>query len=161
MIKLRATLESKEDVIRELIIDENLNLEELHKSITKNFQLDEFEIASFYKTDSDLNLGKEISFFNTSETVGESLVMNQVIISTLLYSPETQLIYVYDFLKMWRFYIQYVEKVVSIESTNLYSKGKMPSEAPKFNFESEENIGEFDPFEEELEDFDKFEDYEY
>ena len=60
MIKLRATLESKEDVIRELVIDENLNLEELHKSITKNFQLNEFEIASFYKTDSDLNLGKEI-----------------------------------------------------------------------------------------------------
>ena len=53
------------------------------------------------------------------------------------------------------------EKVVSKESTKLYSKGKMPSEAPKFNFESEENKGEFDPFEEELEDFDKFEDFEY
>ena len=59
MIKLRVTLESKEDVIRELIIDENLNLEELHKSITKNFQLNEFELGSFYNTDSDLNLGKK------------------------------------------------------------------------------------------------------
>ena len=45
MIKLRVTLESKEDVIRELIIDENLNLEDLHKSITKNFQLNEFELS--------------------------------------------------------------------------------------------------------------------
>lgn len=161
MIKLRATLESKEDVIRELIIDENLNLEELHKSITKNFQLNEFEIASFYKTDSDLNLGKEISFFNNSETVGESLVMNQVIISTLLYSPETQLIYVYDFLKMWRFYIQYVEKVNSIESTNLFSKGKIPSEAPKITFESDKEKEEFDPFRETFDDFDEFKDYEY
>ena len=161
MIKLRATLESKEDVIRELIIDENLNLEELHKSITKNFQLDEFEIASFYKTDSDLNLGKEISFFNTSETVGESLVMNQVIISTLLYSPETKLIYVYDFLKMWRFYIQYVEKVNSIESTNLFSKGKIPSEAPKITFESDKEKEETDPFRETFDDFDEFKDYEY
>tara|TARA_B100000683_G_scaffold106518_1_gene104803 strand:- start:21746 stop:22231 length:486 start_codon:yes stop_codon:yes gene_type:complete len=161
MIKLRATLESNEDVIRELIIDENLTLEELHRLITKNFNLNDFEMASFFQTDSDLNLGREITLYDTSEKGGESLVMNEVIISTLLYSSETQLIYVYDFLKMWRFYIQYVEKVVSIESTNLYSKGKMPSEAPKFNFESEENIGEFDPFEEELEDFDKFEDYEY
>ena len=57
--------------------------------------------------------------------------MNEVIISTLLYSSETQLIYVYDFLKMWRFYIQYVEKVNSIESTNLYSKGKIPIERQK------------------------------
>ena len=161
MIKLRAILESNEDVIRELIIDENLTLEELHRLITKNFNLNDFEMASFFQTDSDLNLGREITLYDTSEKEGGSLVMNEVIISTLLYSFETQLIYVYDFLKMWRFYIQYVEKVVSIESTNLYSKGKMPSEAPKFNFESEENIGEFDPFEEELEDFDKFEDYEY
>ena len=161
MIKLRATLESKEDVIRELIIDENLNLEELHKSITKNFQLNEFEIASFYITDSDLNLGKEISFFNTSETVGESLVMKQVIISTLLYSPETQLIYVYDFLKMWRFYIQYVEKVNSIESNNLFSKGKIPTEAPKITFKSDKEKEEFDPFRERFDDFDEFKDYEY
>ena len=161
MIKLRATLESKEDVIRELVIDENLNLEELHKSITKNFQLNEFEIASFYKTDSDLNIGKEISFFNTSETLGESLVMNQVIISTLLYSQETQLIYVYDFLKMWRFHIQYVEKVNSIESTNLFSKGKIPSEAPKITFESGKEEEEFDPFRETFDDFDEFKDYEY
>ena len=160
MIKLRATLESKEDVIRELIIDENLNLEELHMSITKNFRLNEFEIASFYKTDSDLNLGKEISLFNTSETVGKSLVMNQVIISTLLYSPETQLIYVYDFLKMWRFYIQYVEKVNSIESTHLFSKGKIPSEAPKITFESDKEKEEFDSFFERFDDFDEFKDYE-
>ena len=67
MIKLRISLESKEDVIRELIIDENLNLENLHKSIIQNFQLNEFEMASFYQTDSDLNLGKEISLFDTSE----------------------------------------------------------------------------------------------
>ena len=49
MIKLRATLESKEDVIRELIIDENLNLEELHRLITKNFNLNDFEMLPFIK----------------------------------------------------------------------------------------------------------------
>ena len=38
---------------------------------------------------------------------------------------------------MWRFYIQYIEKVVSIESTNLYSKGKMLLKRQKLTFESE------------------------
>ena len=98
MIKLRAILESNENVIRELIIDENLTLEELHRSITKNFNLNDFRNA-FFQTDSDLNLGREITLYDTSEKVGESLVMNQVIIISLLYSSETQLIYVYDFLK--------------------------------------------------------------
>ena len=94
-----------------MIIDENLTLEELHRSITKNFNLNDFEMKTFFQTDSDLNLGKEITLYDTSEKPEESLVMNQVIISTLLYSSETQLIYVYDFLKMWRFYVQYIEKV--------------------------------------------------
>ena len=87
--------------------------------------------------------------------------MNQVIISTLLYSSETQLIYVYDFLKMWRFYIQYVEKVISFKSTNLYSTGKIPIEPPKITFESDNKKGEFDSFGEEFSDIDEFEDYEY
>ena len=43
MIKLRVTLESNEDVIREFIIDENLNLEDLHKLITKNFKLNDLK----------------------------------------------------------------------------------------------------------------------
>ena len=60
MIKIRATLESNEVVIRELIIDENLTLEDLHRLITKNFNLGDFEMASFFQTDCDLNLGCEI-----------------------------------------------------------------------------------------------------
>ena len=48
MIKLRVTLESNEDVIRELIIDENLTLEELHISITKNFNLNDFEMKLLF-----------------------------------------------------------------------------------------------------------------
>ena len=161
MIKLRATLESNEDVIREFIIDENLNLEDLHKLITENFKLNDIEMASFYQTDSDLNLGEEISLIDTSDKVEKSLKMNQVIISTLLYSNETQLIYIYDFLKMWRFYIQYVEKVSSIESSNLYSIGKMPNEAPKINFELDKEKEKFNSFIEPYEDFDEFKEYEY
>lgn len=159
MIKLRITLESKEDVFRELIIDENLNLEDLHKSIIQNFQLNEFEMASFYQTDSDLNLGKEISLFDTSEKAGESLIMNQVSISNLLHSSETQLIYVYDFLKMWRFHIQFIENKEGDE--DLISIGSMPNEAPEINFEEQKQKEEFDPYGDAFDDFDEFKGYEY
>lgn len=157
MIKLRVILESKEDVIRELIIDENLNLEDLHKSIIQNFQLNEFEMASFYETDSDLNLGTEISLFETSEKTGESLVMNQVIISSLLYSSDTQLIYVHDFLKMLRFHIQFIE----YKEGDLICIGSMPNEAPEINFHEQKQKKGFDPHENIFDDFDEFNDYEY
>ena len=159
MIKLRITLESKEDVFRELIIDENLNLEDLHKSIIQNFQLNEFEMASFYQTDSNLNLGIEISLFDTSEKAGDTLVMNQVSITSLLHSSETQLIYVYDFLKMWRFHIQFIEH--KEEEVNLISIGSMPNEAPEISFDEQKQKKEFDPYEDVFDDFDEFNDYEY
>ena len=161
MIKLRITLESKENVIRELIIDENLNLEDLHKSIIQNFQLNEFEMASFYQTDSNLNLGKEISLFDTSEKAGDTLVMNQVSITSLLHSSETQLIYVYDFLKMWRFHIQFIENKKAGEGEDLISVGSMPNEAPEISFDEQKQKKGFDPYEDVFDDFDEFNNYEY
>lgn len=161
MIKLRVTLESKEDVIRELIIDEKLNLENLHKSIIQNFQLNEFEMASFYQTDSNLNLGKEISLFDTSEKAGDTLVMNQVSITSLLHSSETQLIYVYDFLKMWRFHIQFIENKKAGEGEDLISVGSMPNEAPEISFDEQKQKKGFDPYEDVFDDFDEFNNYEY
>lgn len=161
MIKLRVTLESKEDVIRELIIDEKLNLEHLHKSIIQNFQLNEFEMASFYQTDSNLNLGKEISLFDTSETAGDKLVMNQVSITSLLHSSATQLIYVYDFLKMWRFHIQFIENKKAGEGEDLISVGSMPNEAPEISFDEQKQKKGFDPYEDVFDDFDEFNNYEY
>ena len=161
MIKLRVILESKEDVIRELIIDENLNLEYLHKSIIQNFQLNEFEMASFYQTDSNLNLGIEISLFDTSEKAGDTLVMNQVSINSLLHSSEKQLIYVYDFLKMWRFHIQFIENKKAGEGEVLISVGSMPNEAPEISFDEQKQKEEFDPYEDVFDDFDEFNNYEY
>ena len=66
MIKLRITLESKQDVIREIVIDSELNLEQLHTEIIKHFKLDAFEMASFYIADVNLDLGQEIPLFDNS-----------------------------------------------------------------------------------------------
>ena len=77
MIKIRITLESKEDVIREILVNPENNLEYLHQSIIKNLKLDEFEMASFYIIDSNLDLGDEIPLFDTSEKNRE-VIINQV-----------------------------------------------------------------------------------
>lgn len=144
-----------------MIIDEKLNLENLHKSIIQNFQLNEFEMASFYQTDSNLNLGIEISLFDTSEKAGDTLVMNQVSITSLLNSSETQLIYVYDFLKMWRFHIQFIENKKAVDGEVLISVGSMPNEAPEISFDEQKQKEGFDPYEDVFDDLDEFNNYEY
>ena len=161
MIKIRATLESKEDVIRELVINESLTLDMLHYDIIEKFNLDKFEMASFYQVDSELNLEKEYPLIDTSEVGQSPLTMNKVSISSVLFEKKCRLIYIHDFLKMWRFYIEYVEQVNSKEKIYLSSIGKMPNEAPEIIFKSENKIRNNVSFESQLDKEDEFSEYEY
>lgn len=161
MIKIRATLESKEDVIRELVINEDLTLDMLHFEIIKKFNLDRYEMASFYQVDSELNLEKEYSLIDTNALEQSNLTMNKVSISSVLFEKKCRLIYIHDFLKMWRFYIEYVEQVNSKEKIYLSSIGKMPNEAPEIIFKSENKIRNSVSFESQLDKEDEFSEYEY
>ena len=161
MIKIRATLESKEDVIRELVINEDLTLDMLHFEISEKFNLDRYEVASFYQVDSELNLEKEYSLIDTNELEQSNLTMNKVSISSVLFEKKCRLIYIHDFLKMWRFYIEYVEQVNSKEKIYLSSIGKMPNEAPEIIFKSENKIRNSVSFESQLDKEDEFSEYEY
>ena len=161
MIKIRATLESKEDVIRELVINEDLTLDMLHFEIIKKFNLDRYEMASFYQVDSELNLEKEYSLIDTNELEQSNLTMNKVSISSVLFEKKCRLIYIHDFLKMWRFYVEYVEQVNSKEKIYLSSIGKMPNEAPEIIFKSENIIRNSVSFESQLDKEDEFSEYEY
>jgi len=141
MIKIRITLESKQDFIRELVIDKNLSLEDLHKYIITELELNEFEMASFYLSDSQLNLGEEISLFDVSDKKDKCRVMSQVTISSVLNSNSSELIYIYDFFHMWRFYVQFIENTDEINKNKLISIGEIPNKAPLIDFE-EQNIND-------------------
>ena len=47
MYKIRVILDTKEDVIRTILVDDNLNLEDLHSTIAKAFGFGGKEMASF------------------------------------------------------------------------------------------------------------------
>ena len=93
MIKLRITLESKQDIIREIEINDNWNLEQLSKAIVVLLNLEKLEMASFFLSDSDLNIGQEIPLFNLSEDNAKDSIMNEIKISSVLYCKEKCLIY--------------------------------------------------------------------
>ena len=156
MIKIRITLESKEDVIRELVIDPENNLEYLHQSIIKNLKLDEFEMASFFITNANLDLGEEIPLFDTSEKGGEVITMNNISISSVLNSKDSKLIYIYDFMNMWRFFIEFLEvsEITTEQCTN--EVGEMPKKAPDLEFETEVEK-DLSTYKEDFEDFNEYE----
>ena len=108
MYKIRIILDTKEDVIRTILFDADINLENLHRNIAKSFGFKGQEMASFYRTDSEWTQGEEIPLFNMEES-GEGISMETCILKDVLPQEDDKLIYVYDFLKMWTFYVEVIE----------------------------------------------------
>lgn len=159
MYKIRVILDTKEDVIRTILVDEKINLEDLHFYIAKAFGFEGKEMASFYRTDEEWNQGEEIPLFNMAEA-GEAISMRSCTLNQTLTKENEKLIYVYDFLNMWTFYVDVVEiseeKREGLPQTIL-SVGEIPNEAPEKNFVAEEDkSSESDIFDEfdSLDDFD-------
>ena len=157
MYKVRAILDVEEDVIRTVTFNENSSLEKLHFDIAKAFGLEGNEMASFYKSDDEWNQGLEIPLFDMAEA-GEELSMASCITKDILAKKNDKLIYVYDFLQMWTFYIELIEtsgETVS-ETKTILSVGEMPKEAPEKVFESDKLLNDFDDESQDM--FDDFED---
>ena len=166
MYKIRVILDTKEDVIRTILVDDKLNLEDLHLTIAKAFGFGGKEMASFYRTDDEWNQDEEIPLFNMAEA-GEGISMQTCILNDTLSEENNKLIYVYDFLKMWTFYVEVIE--ISTDKKEdlpqiILTVGEVPSEAPEKEFVAEkldDGFGDDGDIDDEFGHFDDFDYNEY
>ncbi len=136
--KFRAILDAEEDVFRDIAIDENDTLEDLHNAIVNAFGFDGMEVASFYTSDETWNQEEEIPMFDTGDIPGEQRTMADYILNSILDEENTKIIYVYDFIHMWTFLVE----LAAIEEHEpgqmypqvLFSIGELPAEAPDKDF---------------------------
>ncbi len=141
--QLRAILETdKDDVYRDIEIEDDATLEDLHNVIVQSFDFDGYEPAAFYLTDDELNQGLEIPLFNFDETQPVNNIMSNTLVKDVLSPESPNLLYVYDFLNMWRFLVnlmdQKAEKEPGIEYPIVVSAhGIRPEEAPDIQFEDD------------------------
>lgn len=161
--KFRVILDAEEDVFRDIAIQENESLEDLHNAIVNAFGFDGLEIASFYTCDDEWTQEDEIPLFDTGDVPGELKTMADYELSHILDEDNTKIIYVYDFLNMWTFFVE----LAAIEEPEsgvaypevLFSHGEVPANAPDKDFGGDEDdiYGDFeDDYDEE--DFDAFDD---
>ena len=151
--------DTEEDIFRDLEIIETNSLEDLHNIITQSFGFDGSEMASFYISDEEWNQGEEISLFDLSEA-GNAKLMNETTINDVVHEAQTKLIYVYDFLNLWTFYVELAEIIEEQDGMSypnlMFSHGQIPDEAPNKNFEAEEDFDDYNEFDDDLD----VEDYE-
>jgi len=150
--KIRVILDVEQDVFRDIIVNETINLEELHFTIAKSFGFKGQEMASFYLTDATWEQGEEIPLFDMSEDEN-SFSMTNCITSMVLKKEGDKLIYIYDFFSMWTFFVELTEIIDEINKDLpliALSFGNTPDEAPEKQFIGE-NISEdnFDAFDDE------------
>lgn len=158
--KIRVVLDTKEDVIRTLLVDSSITLEKFHQIIAQVFGFNGQEMASFFRSDEEWNQGEEIPLCSMDDSP-DALCMSTTTLEQNIEDPEEKLIYVYDYLSMWTFYCELIEVTETTEAELpklILSVGDTPDEAPEKEFvaEKEPNAedGEFDT------DYDEFNNFE-
>ncbi|SHI78209.1 pRiA4b ORF-3-like protein [Mesonia phycicola] len=141
--KFRIVLDTLDDVFRDIEIEENATLEDLHNSVTQAFGFDGTEMASFYLTDEEWNQGEEIVLFDMSEGMNSVRMMNETTLDSVVDEKNTKLIYVYDFFSMWTFYVELADITEPEDGRDypnlMFAHGVLPDSPPEKNFEAEKN----------------------
>ena len=133
-------LESKDDVIRKTEINSKCSLFELHNFIIECFDLQNNELASFYITDQELKVIEEIPLFSFEEN--NNRTMENTKLESIFNSKNNKLIYVYDYMLMWRFLIELTSNIGEIKEKKCISSiGVMPKDAPEVNFTTNKEDG--------------------
>jgi hypothetical protein len=125
------------------------------------------EMASFYVSDDQWNQGEEIAMMDMSEAGAQVKMMGTTIINELIHEASTRLIYLYDFMNMWTFYVELGEIVEEAQGTDypnlMFVHGQIPDEAPEKVFEAEgddEDDDDYNEFEDDV-DADDYSDLDF
>jgi hypothetical protein len=119
IFKLRVIIDTEEDVFRDIEIDTQASFEQFHQCILKAFDWEEGEMASFYTSNDKWEKGTEIPLMDMGLKTedGKEFSMRAVKLEDLIHQPDEKLIYVYDFLRMWCFYIELQEFKKAVPGT--------------------------------------------
>ena len=133
--RMRVILDTEEDVIRDIEIESISTLENLHYAICTAFGFAGNEMASFYHTDEQWKQGTEMPLMDMG--IGEKPLNNRPL-EKILSESENRLIYVYDFLNLWTFFVELIEIAQNEASKGypslIFKHGEVPETAPRKEF---------------------------
>ncbi len=136
-LTLRAILHCPDDVFRDISIDSTASLEELHGAIARAYDLEPGQMASFYTTDDHWTQLDEIPLI-AMDPQGLGAMADHPL-SRILGGSGQRLIFIYDFLAMWTFMVEFVRQDPGDAGAAevVLSYGTRPKEAPDPEFAGE------------------------
>lgn len=110
LLRFRVIIDIEEDVFRDILIGRTSPLEDLHRGILAAFDFGEGEMASFFQSDEHWGRGREVPLMDMGmDDQGNPYPsMRTIAIEELASSANDRMVYVYDFLRMWCFYVEVI-----------------------------------------------------
>ncbi len=137
LYSLMVTLDDeRNNVLRQVVIDGNASLFDLHQQLVDFFSLPPGEMASFYHVEGEWEVGEEIPM----EAFDVNAQTNTMMTSSVedIFSHNQRMVYVYDFLALWTFFVERVKLADNINQPSLVaSVGQLPDSPPEKTFETE------------------------
>ncbi len=106
IFKFRVIIDTEQDVFRDIEIETDATFEDFHRAILDGFDFEEGEMASFYMSNEAWEKGLEIPLLEVGDA---RLSMKSSKLSDMISKPSDKILYVYDFMRMWIFYVELVE----------------------------------------------------
>ena len=156
----RVTLDFEKDVIRDIEVRSDQSFFEFHQIIIKAFNFNGDQMCSFFMSNKEWEKGEEIVLFDMGfeDSPDSPRVMENTQLSEMLNKSDEKILYVYDFLRMWVFYVELIDELIP-EKEIIYpvvtnSTGASPDENDKsLDFEMPvDKIDEEDDMDPELRD---------
>lgn len=112
VVKLRVVLDHESNVFRDIEIEKDVPFSKLHDIIQEAFGFDNSQMASFYESNEEWEKGIEVTLMDVGEKDEKGdpiLLMQNVQVEQFLRTKEDKMLYVFDFMLMWCFYIDVIE----------------------------------------------------
>ena len=110
LIRFRVIIDIEEDVFRDILIGRTASLEDFHRGILAAFDFGEGEMASFFQSDEHWGRGREVPLMDMGmDDMGNAYPsMRTTAIEEIASKANDRMVYVYDFLRMWCFYVEVI-----------------------------------------------------
>lgn len=155
--KFRVLIDYEKDVFREIEIRSDQSFLDLNNAIISSFSFKGDQMASFYMSNEDWDKGEEIVLFEMGDE-DEAKNMTDTLLKDMISSKNEKILYIYDFLRLWIFYIELIAVTTEDENKDypflVNSIGTAPKEEDKsLDFEMPvDHIGEDSELDPELKD---------
>ena len=110
VFKFRVLVDATDDVFRDIEIKSDQTLQDLYDCIVTAFEFNGGVMAAFYVSNDEWERGAEFTLLDMSENNDAKNTMAKAVLNDLVEEENQKFILVYDFMRMWCFYVELIEE---------------------------------------------------